>query len=106
MQLLVFSATFGPAASLSAYLTFALGKPKTVFTARLVQLVVTVIAGIFLTLYMGAQGMAWAFIGGMLIQAYFLTLKLKSKLPITLKGVVMRVKDIVPFIRSLSRNLD
>ena len=106
MQLLIVSATFAPAVSLSAYLTFAMGKPKTVFTARIVQLVVTLTAGILLTKHMGALGMAWAVIGGMVIQVYFLTLKMKSLLPVTLKGVLMRVKDIVPFIRNLPRLLN
>ena len=106
MQLLIVSATLGPAVSLSAYLIFALGKPKTVFAARIFQLIVTVVAGIFLIQKMGTQGMAWAYISGMFVQVYFLTLKMKSILPVTLKGVLMRVKDIVPFIKNLLRLSD
>jgi len=106
MQLLIVSATFSPAVSLSAFLTLALGKPKTVFTARIIQLVVIVIAGIILAQQMGTQGMALAFIIGMLIQAIFLTWKMQGMLPVTLKGVIMRVKDIVPFIRNLPKILD
>jgi len=48
------------------------------------------------------KGMALAFILGMLIQAMYLTVSFRKILPVTVRGVAGRLKDIYPFIKGLT----
>jgi len=104
MQLLIVGATISPAVSLNAFVFLSLEKPKTVFFGRMINIILVAVVGFILTSMMGPEGMALAFIVGMLIQAVFLTVAIKKTLPVTLRGVAGRVKDVYPFIKRLSKN--
>jgi len=71
MQLLIVGATISPTVSLNAFLFFSLEKPRTVFFGRIINLILVAVTGFILTSKMGPEGMALAFIIGMLIQAVF-----------------------------------
>ena len=101
MQLLIVGATISPTVSLNGYLFFSLKKPRIVFIGKSINLILVAVVGFYLTTKMGPVGMALAFIIGMLIQAVFLTIRIKRVLPVTLKGVAGRVRDVYPFIKSL-----
>lgn len=104
MQLLIVGATISPTVSLNAFLFFSLNQPRTVLFGRVLNLILVAVIGFYLTSEIGSEGMALAFIIGMLIQAVFLVVNIKKVLPVTIKGVAARVKDIYPFIKSLSKN--
>lgn len=102
MQLLIVGATISPVVSLNAFVFLSLEKPKTVFFGRMINIILVAVIGFILTSMMGPEGMALAFIVGMLIQAIYLTAILMNTIPVTLRGVAGRVKDVYPFIKSLS----
>jgi len=104
MQLLIVGATISPTVSLNAFLFLSLEKPRTVFYGKIMNLILVAGVGFILTSKIGHEGMAIAFILGMLIQAMYLTVSIKKVLPVTIRGVAGRVKDVYPFIKSLSKN--
>ena len=104
MQLLIVVATISPAVSLNAFVLLSFNKPGIVFKGKIIYVILVAGLGIILTSMMGPEGMALGFIIGMLIQSIFLTVILKNTIPVTLKSVAGRIKDVYPFIKSLSKN--
>lgn len=102
LQLLILGATISPTVSLNVFMFFSLDKPRTVLFGRIINVIVVAVVGFLLTSKMRPEGMALAFILGMLIQGVYLSIRIKKILPITISSVAGRVKDIYPFIKGLS----
>ena len=102
MQLLIVGATISPTVSLTSFLFLAFEKPKNVFFGRIINVILVAAVGFILASQMGPKGMALAFILGMLIQAMYLTVSFRKILPVTVRGVAGRLKDIYPFIKGLT----
>ena len=80
-------------------MAFALGKPKLVLYARVINLSTVLLFGFIPIERVGIGGMAFAMSLGIIVHCAYPTAVIRKHLPVSLIGVLSRTNDVYHFLR-------